>query len=126
MPLTTTSTMASEGTFNELIHAPMRLRICGLLRSVQHLDFGVLRDTLDVSDPTLSKHLKVLRDAGFVTIEKQASRMRTDARRLTQLSLTTAGVRAFDGHVAAMHRITTGDVPRSDSSEGTPTPAATQ
>ena len=100
--------MASEGTFNELIHAPLRLRICGLLRSVDRLDFAVLRDTIEVSDPTLSKHLKVLSEAGFIVMKKSASPMRADARRITWVSLTTAGKRAFDGHLQALRHITAG------------------
>lgn len=103
--------MASEGAFNEMIHAPLRLRICGLLRPVDRLDFAVLRDTLDVSDPTLSKHLRVLSDAGFVLMKKSASPMRTDSRRITWLSLTAAGKRAFDGHVRALRSIAAGLAP---------------
>ncbi|MDO5736781.1 MAG: transcriptional regulator [Propionibacteriaceae bacterium] len=97
--------MASEGSFNELIHAPMRLRICGLLRPIDRMDFAVLRDTLKVSDPTLSKHLKLLSDAGFVKMKKAASSTRTDSRRITWLSLTPAGERAFDEHLRALQAI---------------------
>lgn len=97
--------MASEGSFNELIHAPMRLRICGLLRPIDKIDFAVIRDTLNISDPTLSKHLKLLSDAGFVKMTKGASSARTDSRRITWLSLTSAGKRAFDKHLRALQAI---------------------
>ena len=49
-----------EPVFNELIHAPLRLRICGLLKSADELDFSVLRDALGIDDAKLSKNLKVL------------------------------------------------------------------
>lgn len=42
--------MSDLARFDEAIHAPLRLRICGLLRRVDQLDFAVLRDTLEVSD----------------------------------------------------------------------------
>ncbi len=100
--------MASEGSFNELIHAPLRLRICGLLRSVAKVDFAVLRDTLNISDPTLSKHLKLLSDAGIVVMKKGASSTRTDLRRITWLSLTSEGKRAFDEHLRALDAISRG------------------
>lgn len=103
--------MASEGTFNEMIHAPLRLRICGLLRSVDRLDFAVMRDTIDVSDSTLSKHLKLLSDAGFVVMKKSASPMRTDSRRITWVSLTASGKRVFDGHLQALRSIAAGFAP---------------
>jgi DNA-binding MarR family transcriptional regulator len=100
--------MASDGTFNETIHAPLRLRICGLLRSVERLDFAVLRDTLGISDATLSKHLKVLSDSGFVAMTKASSPARTDSRRITWLSLTAVGKRAFDEHLQALNSIAAG------------------
>jgi DNA-binding MarR family transcriptional regulator len=94
-----------EARFDEVIHAPVRLRICGLLRPVDQMDFAVLRDTLDVSDATLSKHLKTLAAARYVSLSKAASAVRADARRLTWVTLTPAGRNAFDAHVRALHEI---------------------
>lgn len=48
--------MTVQPVFDETIHAALRLRICGLLRHVDEIDFAVLRDTLRTSDATLSKH----------------------------------------------------------------------
>ena len=95
----------SEAQFDEIIHAPLRLRICGLLRHVDHLDFAVLRDTLGVADASLSKHLKTLAATGYVASSKAAVVGRSDARRVTWLSLTGAGVAAFDAHVRALREI---------------------
>lgn len=100
--------MTAEGEFNETIHAPLRLRICGLLRSADEIDFAVLRDALDTSDVTLSKHLKVLTTAGLVATTKAASASRTDSRRITWLALTAEGRRAFDDHVHALRVIAAG------------------
>jgi len=97
--------MSAEGAFNDLVHEPIRLRICGLLRAVDELDFAVLRDTLGINDAALSKHLKVLVAAGFVSSKKLASEARADARRLTWLRLTDSGRRAFDGHIRALRQI---------------------
>lgn len=100
--------MSVDGEFSEIIHAPLRLRICGLLRSVDELDFSVLRDTLAVTDATLSKHLKVLMAAGFVSSSKLASASRADSRRLTWVRLTPDGKLAFDEHVRALRKIAAG------------------
>ena len=59
-----------EPTFDEVIHAPMRLRICGLLRRVDALSFVVVRDALALTPATLSKHLRVLTESGYVSIDK--------------------------------------------------------
>ncbi|WP_430332869.1 transcriptional regulator [Rhodococcus sp. ACT016] len=96
----------AEAAFDELIHAPIRLRICGLLRPVDRLDFAVMRDALKISDATLSKHLKALVVAGYVSSTKAASLDRNDARRLTWLSLTPTGRAAFNAHVRALQEIT--------------------
>lgn len=100
--------MLPEGSFNELVHEPIRLRVCGLLRAVDELDFAVLRDTLGVSDAALSKHLKVLATAGLVSSRKIASAARSDARRLTWLRLTDAGKDVFDDHIRALRQIASG------------------
>lgn len=100
--------MPVDAAFDETIHAPVRLRVCGLLRAVDRLDFAVLRDALGTSDATLSKHLKVLSEAGFVTAVKAPSPDRHDARRITWLALTAAGRRAFDSHVRALQEIAAG------------------
>lgn len=95
----------SEPHFDETIHAPLRLRICGLLRHVDQLDFAVLKDTLNVPDATLSKHVKTLANTGYVSSHKAASASRTDARRVTWLSLTPSGQAAFDAHIHALQEI---------------------
>jgi DNA-binding MarR family transcriptional regulator len=100
--------MAGDGEFDEVIHAPLRLRICGLLRSAGEVDFAVVRDTLETNDVTLSKHLKVLTTAGLVSTTKAASTSRNDSRRVTWLALTAEGRRAFDGHVRALRAIAAG------------------
>lgn len=94
-----------EAHFDELIHAPLRLRICGLLRPVDRLDFAVLRTALGVSDATLSKHVKTLIVAGYVVSDKAASAGRGDARRVMWLSLSRSGRSAFDAHVRALQEI---------------------
>ncbi|MGO1973821.1 MAG: transcriptional regulator [Propionibacteriaceae bacterium] len=96
---------AAEAEFDEVIHAPVRLRTCGMLQAADSIDFAVLRDTLEVSDATLSKHLKTLVVAGYVRTSKVASSARTDSRRLTWVSLTPEGRLAFAAHVAALRAI---------------------
>jgi DNA-binding MarR family transcriptional regulator len=87
--------------FDETIHAPNRLQICAMLASVDSVAFGIVRDTLGVSDPVLSKHIKVLQTAGYLKMAKAAEGSRTR----TWLALTAAGRVALDGHLAELRRI---------------------
>ncbi|MDR2897128.1 MAG: transcriptional regulator [Propionibacteriaceae bacterium] len=98
-----------EAHFDEIIHAPWRLRICGLLNRVDQLDFAVLRDTLSLSDSALSKQIKTLEEVGYVASRKAASTNRDDARRLTWLSLTKQGRAAFEAHIRALQEIASSD-----------------
>jgi DNA-binding MarR family transcriptional regulator len=102
--------VVTEPAFDDIIHAPIRLRICGLLRGIDEIEFAVLRDTLGTSDATLSKNLKVLLDADYVSLTKSASTARSDARRLTWIKQTRAGRRAFDAHMEELRRIAVGYV----------------
>jgi len=90
--------------FDEVVHAPNRLQICALLAAVESADFAVIRAVLGVADSVLSKHVRVLHEAGYVAVHKatSASRVRTS------LSLTQAGRTAYNGHVAALQAIVSG------------------
>jgi DNA-binding transcriptional ArsR family regulator len=65
---------------------PTRLRILDQLRTSDR-SVGELVDALAVSQPTMSKHLKVLREAGFVSSRTAAQQRiyRIEARRLQAL-----------------------------------------
>jgi len=93
--------MGSAARFDEVVHAPNRLQICAVLSAVDSADFATVRDGLGVADSVLSKHVRVLHEAGYVAIHKatSASRVRTS------LSLTEAGRAAYEGHVAALQAI---------------------
>ena len=91
----------SQATFDELIHAPLRLHICAMLSPVRSLAFSDIRDSLDVSDSVLSKHLSALAEAGYVEV----SRVRADSRSRRQITLTKPGRTALRGHLAALQVI---------------------
>jgi DNA-binding MarR family transcriptional regulator len=92
-----------EPAFDDVIHAVNRLQICAMLASVDALDFATVRDALAVSDSALSKHVRVLTDAGYLHTTKTPHASRTR----TWLSLTEAGQTALHGHLAELRRIAT-------------------
>ena len=89
------------GAFDPVIHAPPRLQICARLAAAETVDFATVREMLDVSESVLSKHVKVLEEAGYVTVRKVTS----DGRQRTWLALSPAGRRAFTAHAAALRKL---------------------
>jgi DNA-binding MarR family transcriptional regulator len=90
---------------DEVIHAPVRLSIVATLASAEKVDFRFLRDTLEVSDSLLSKHLTTLETAGYVEITKG----HLGRRPRTWCSLTETGQKAFRTYTAVLQQIVAGD-----------------
>lgn len=86
--------------FDSVIHAPGRLQICAIL-SAAEAEFATVRDAIAVSDSVLSKHVKLLEEAGYVAVRKAT----LAGRQRTWLSMTTAGQKAFAAHVAELQRL---------------------
>ena len=88
--------------FDELIHPATRLSIVSLLAPAEWVEFGFIRDQLELSDSALSKQLATLEEAGYVTLERTAV---SDGRRRVRARLSDSGRAAFDGHCAALAQI---------------------
>lgn len=86
---------------DEVIHQPVRFSIAAALAAADELEFGFVRDVVDVSDSTLSKQATVLEQAGYVAVRKGY----VGKRPRTWLSLTAAGRAAFQAHVATLREI---------------------
>ena len=90
----------------EILAEPSRRRVLDLLR--QHeCTVGELVDALDMSQPAVSKHLRVLRDAGLVEsrIDAQHRIYTLRAEPLADLDAWLAPYRKFwRGKLAALHR----------------------
>jgi DNA-binding MarR family transcriptional regulator len=92
---------AARPAFDEIVHAPNRLQICAMLAAVDTVEFATVRDSLGVADSVVSKHVRVLQEAGYVAIRKAT----VGSRVRTSLSLTASGHRAYAGHVAALRAL---------------------
>ncbi|MGV0834666.1 ArsR/SmtB family transcription factor [Mycolicibacterium thermoresistibile] len=62
-----------QATIFGALGEPSRLRIVELLRTGPH-SVGEIADALDIRQPQVSKHLRVLDDSGIVTGEARARR----------------------------------------------------
>jgi DNA-binding MarR family transcriptional regulator len=86
---------------DELLTNPVRLSIVAALADVQRAEFGLVRDSVEITDPALSKQVAQLEAAGYVAVDKG----RVGRRPRTWLSLTEAGRAAYRRHLAALRAI---------------------
>ncbi len=83
---------------DDVIHQRVRLGILGVLMETKRADFKYLKESLELTDGNLSRHLQVLEEAGFVAIEK-----RIEGRRpRTWVSATPLGRDAFTAEIHAL------------------------
>jgi DNA-binding transcriptional ArsR family regulator len=90
----------------EIIAEPNRRAILSLLVSSQQ-SVGEIERQLRMAQPTVSKHLRVLRDAGFVesTVDAQRRLYRLKSEPLQKLDAWLAPFRRFwSAHVDALER----------------------
>lgn len=82
----------------EVVHQRVRLGILTVLAEMSRADFKFVRESLEVTAGSLSKHLQVLEEAGYVRMEKVFEKRRPR----TWLQLTPKGRIAFDEEMAAL------------------------
>lgn len=99
---------------DEIIHSPVRLSIVAILAAAGETDFKFLKDTVEVSDSLLSKHVSTLEAAGYVKVVKGY----TGKRPSTWYSLTDLGRQRFGQYKEALGRIL------GDEAADPPAPAA--
>jgi DNA-binding MarR family transcriptional regulator len=83
-----------------LVHA-VRFSIVAALAHVEKAEFAAVRDSVEISDPMLSKQVALLEKAHYVHVEKG----RVGRRPRTWLSLTGEGRVAYEKHVRALRAI---------------------
>ena len=94
-----------ESTF-AIIAEPSRRAILSLLASAER-SVGDIEEQLNLSQPSVSKHLRVLRDAGFVESRVDAQRRlyRIKPEPLMEIDAWLAPFRRFwSGHIDALER----------------------
>lgn len=86
---------------NEVVHQRTRLGLLAVLGEVRKADFRFLKQTLELSDGNLSRHLQVLEQAGLVKIDKVFE----GKRPRTWVSITKQGRSAFDKEMASLRAL---------------------
>ncbi|MFJ6002398.1 transcriptional regulator [Arthrobacter sp. NPDC092385] len=88
-------------SLDDLLTHPVRFSIVAALHGLEKAEFAAVRDSVEITAPTLSKQVALLEGAGYVGVEK--GRVGRQAR--TWLSLTDAGKDAYTQHLGALRRI---------------------
>lgn len=96
---------------DDVVHQRVRLGLLAVLVEARRADFTYLRDSLELTDGNLSRHLQVLEDAGYVKLAKTFE----GKRPRTWVSATKAGRAAFAAEVGALRALL-------DRVDGGPTP----
>lgn len=92
---------------SETLHQPVRFSIVAALAATESMDFGTLRDRIQVSDSVLSKQLAILEQAEIVQVKKGF----VGKRPRTWLTLTKVGRQAWGSHLATLREIAGGGGP---------------
>jgi DNA-binding MarR family transcriptional regulator len=87
-------------SLDETVHQRVRLGILTVLNEAE-CTFTNLRDELALTDGNLSRHLRILADAGLIEVHKGYEGRRPS----TWLKLTRAGRKALRDEVAALERL---------------------
>lgn len=93
--------MPEAASFDPIIHAPHRLRICAIANAATHVEFGELQQRLGLSKSALSKHVSQLVQHGYLHEDS----VKREGHLRLRLSLTDRGRRAYRGHTAALIEI---------------------
>lgn len=85
-----------------LLTAPKRLRLLAILRSSAWAEFSFLQDNVEIAKADLSKQMKSLADAGYVSSKRAGGRRGGTA----WFRITKEGRAAYDQHVEALRALT--------------------
>jgi len=86
---------------DDVVHQRVRLGILTIAHEAKRVEFGYLRENLELTAGNLSQHLTVLENAGLVGIEKGYE----GKRARTWVTLTKAGNTALRDEIAQLKRL---------------------
>lgn len=95
-------------SLSEVVHQRHRLGVLTIAAEVDQVEFGYLRDALELTPGNLSRHLTVLEEAGLVGIEKGYS----GRRPRTWVQITTEGRAALEEELRLLRQLLDGGPPQ--------------
>ena len=88
---------------DDVVHQRVRLGILTIAHEARRVEFGYLREQLDLTAGNLSKHLSVLEAAGLIDVEKGYE----GKRGRTWITLTPAGGKALAEEIERLKQLIT-------------------
>ena len=86
---------------NDVVHQRVRLGILTIAHEARQVEFGYLRENLELTAGNLSQHLSVLENAGLITVEKGYA----GRRARTWVTLTSAGQAALREEIEQLKQL---------------------
>lgn len=86
---------------DDIVHQKHRLGILAVAAESKRVEFGYLRDALELTAGNLSRHITVLEEAELVQVEKGYDGKRPK----TWVSITAEGKKALDREIAALRAL---------------------
>lgn len=91
------------GDLDDVVHQRHRLGILTISAEADEVEFGFLKDTLELTAGNLNRHLTVLEDAGLVSVRKGY----VGKRPKTWIRITKAGRTALANELATLNDLVT-------------------
>jgi DNA-binding MarR family transcriptional regulator len=86
---------------NKAFESRVRLGIMSILMVNDSVDFGTLKEQLQITDGNLASHVNALEKLGYVKVRKQFVGKKPN----TTYETTASGRKAFSSHIDALERL---------------------
>lgn len=87
--------------FNKIFESRVRLGMMSLLVVQEQVDFGQIKENLELSDGNLASHMAALEKIGFVEVRKQFIGKKPN----TSYAITAHGRAAFLEHLTSLEKL---------------------
>lgn len=87
--------------FNKVFESRVRLGMMSLLVVQEQVDFGQIKDSLQLSDGNLASHMAALEKIGYVEVRKQFIGKKPN----TTYAITPEGKKAFSEHLNSLEKL---------------------
>lgn len=87
--------------FNKVFESRVRLGMMSLLVVKEQVDFGQIKESLQLSDGNLASHMSALEKIGYIEVRKQFIGKKPN----TTYAITDLGRKAFSEHLTSLEKL---------------------
>jgi DNA-binding MarR family transcriptional regulator len=89
------------GELNKAFESRVRLGIMSILMVNEWIDFGTIKEQLQVTDGNIASHISALEKLDYIKVEKKFIGKKPN----TSYAATSSGIKAFHEHLNALEAI---------------------